>query len=229
MNALRMQANIAGAIFVAAALWSGIAIPAAAQTTGAVTQSPDEAKPADLIGKLRSGGYIIYLRHTHTDSATKDIDLSNMKDCSKQRVLNDEGKDKAKQIGAAFTELKIPVGEVLTSEYCRARDTATLAGFEKIAETADLNNDSGEPLTTKEQSEKRKLALQEMLAKAPASGKNTLIVGHVPNIRIAAGDDFGSMKEGDFAVFAPKGAGAYDAAGIVKLADYLGLAKTASK
>ena len=206
-------------------MWLVAAMPSIAQTTGATAASA-EKKPTEIVELIKAGGYVLYFRHTQTDNNTKDTDLSNMKDCSKQRILNAEGKENAGKLGKAVAALKIPVGGVLTSEFCRANETAKLMGYTDATVTSDLNNDSGEPLVTKDESARRAKALKELLAKAPPSGKNIVIVGHVPNIRIAAGDDFGAMKEGDLAVFAPKGASGFEPVGIIKYAELIGLSQT---
>ncbi|NJM33603.1 MAG: histidine phosphatase family protein [Rhodomicrobium sp.] len=195
-----------------------------AQSTGAAP-AETEKKPGEIIELAKGGGYILYFRHTQTDEKTKDADLSDMKDCSKQRVLSDKGRANAEKLGKAVAALKIPVEGVVTSQFCRALDTAKLMGYADATVTSDLNNDSGEPLVTKEESERRAKALKELLAKAPPAGKNIVIVGHVPNIRLAAGDDFGTMKEGDLAVFIPKGEAGFEPVGIVKFADLINAAK----
>jgi broad specificity phosphatase PhoE len=226
---MRLSARVAsrGAAFLLAAVFVfGASAPLMAQTTG--TAAASEKQPTEILQLIKSGGYVLYFRHLQTDNNTKDADLSNMKDCSKQRILSADGRENAEKLGKAFAALKVPVGGVLTSQFCRAVDSAKLMGLTDATETADLNNDSGEPLVTKDESARRAKALKELLAKSTPAGKNLVIVAHVPNIRIAAGDEFGAMKEGDLAVFAPKGAAGFQAVGIVKYADLIGLAKTAS-
>jgi len=191
------------AMLAAACLWVGGTHAGFAQTTGTAVEAPAPAA-ADILGKLHKGGYVLYVRHLQTDGSTKDGDLSNMSDCSKQRILSKEGQENAVKLGEAFKAVKIPVEAVVTSQFCRARETAKLMGFDKATESADLNNDSGEPAVSKDESERRGAALRKLLAVAPAAGKNTIIIGHVPNLRTAAGLDFANMKEGEFAVFAPK-------------------------
>ena len=48
-------------------------------------------------------------------------------DCDNQRPLTDKGRAEAREIGAAFRELKIPVARVLASPRCRTMETAMLA------------------------------------------------------------------------------------------------------
>ena len=154
--------------------------------------------------KLRQGGYVIYLRHTQTDSKTEDKDLSDMSNCVNQRVLSAVGRKNATKLGEIFGSLVIPLGDVITNQFCRTKDTATLMKLEITKETADLNNDSCDPFVTKDESERRAMALRQLLAPAPKAGKNTLIVGHVPNLRNAVSLDYANMKEGEVAVFRPK-------------------------
>ena len=216
-------------MLAAACLWVGGTHTSFAQTTATAVEAPAPTA-GDILGKLHKGGYVIYVRHTQTDGSTKDGDLSNMSDCSKQRILSKEGQENAVKLGEAFKAVKIPVEAVVTSQFCRAKETAKLMGFDKATESADLNNDSGEPAVSKDESERRGAALRKLLAVAPAAGKNTIIIGHVPNLRAAAGLDFANVKEGEFAVFAPKqGDPGFEAVGRVTPDALHKLAQTASK
>lgn len=197
--------NICGAstlvLFAVAAMVVARAAPVLAQT-----DAPADARLAkqrEVIEKLRAGGYTLYVRHTQTDSRTEDKDLADMSNCAGQRVLSEQGRDNAVKLGETVKALAIPVGEVVTSQFCRARDTAMLMKLEIGKQTADLDNDSGEPFVTKAESDRRGVALRKLLAVAPAAGKNTLIVGHVPNLRNALSIDYANMKEGEIAIFAP--------------------------
>jgi broad specificity phosphatase PhoE len=216
-------------MLAAVCLWVGGTYPSLAQTTGTAVEAPGPTSE-DILGKLRTGGYVIYLRHTQTDQSTKDGDLTNMSDCSKQRILSKEGREAATKLGETFKALKLPVATTLTSQFCRAKETAQLMGFDKTTEIADLNNDGGEPGVSKDESERRAVALRKLLAAPATPGKNTLIVGHVPNIRAAAGLDFANMKEGEFTVFAPKqGEPGFEAVGRIAPDAFHKLAQTASK
>jgi phosphohistidine phosphatase SixA len=119
-------------------------------------------------------------------------------------VLSDLGRENAAKLGEAFKALAIPLGDVITSQFCRSKDTAKLMKLEITKELSDLNNDSGEPFVTKEESARRGDALRKLLGVAPPPGKNTLVVGHVPNVRNAISLDYANMKEGEIAVFKAK-------------------------
>src|SRR5688572_9120027 len=81
----------------------------------------------ELLAELRKGGYVIYFRHTSTDFSRDDVRSKSDDDCDNQRPLTDKGRDEARAIGAAFKELKIPVGRSLASPRCRTMETAMLA------------------------------------------------------------------------------------------------------
>src|SRR5687767_15994385 len=89
---------------------------------------PALAEPsAQLIEKLRAGGYVLYLRHTSTDFGQNDSRMKGYEDCENQRNLTDKGRDEARAIASHMKRLKIPVGAVLASPFCRTMETARLA------------------------------------------------------------------------------------------------------
>ena len=87
-----------------------------------------KADPARLVEQLREGGLVIYFRHSATETSgvaeANGVDVSR---CDTQRSLTPAGKAQATAIGRAFTALHIPVGEVLSSPFCRCKETAELA------------------------------------------------------------------------------------------------------
>ena len=97
-----------------------------------------------LLKALRGGGYTLYFRHTSTDFSKLDGNMKHYRDCANQRMLSDKGRAEARDIGKAIAALRIPVGEVLASPYCRTTETATLmfgraTGANEIREEADNN------------------------------------------------------------------------------------------
>jgi phosphohistidine phosphatase SixA len=53
-------------------------------------------------------------------------------DCATQRNLGEQGRAEARRLGALFREKKVQVGAVLTSQWCRTRETARLAFGEQL-------------------------------------------------------------------------------------------------
>ncbi len=94
----------------------------------ALTLSPAAAAPrtADIWQELRTGrGYVVLLRHALAPG-TGDPEGFRLGDCSTQRNLSAEGRRQAIAIGAQWRRERVPVDRVLTSRWCRARDTARL-------------------------------------------------------------------------------------------------------
>ncbi|MBV1921379.1 MAG: histidine phosphatase family protein [Pseudomonadales bacterium] len=83
--------------------------------------------PPELITALQSGGHIIYMRHSQTDHKQKDQGATSLEHCDKQRNLSVAGRELAQGIGDTIKRLNIPIANVLSSPYCRCKDTAKLA------------------------------------------------------------------------------------------------------
>ena len=121
---------------------------------------------------------MIYLRHTKTvkdwgDQVSPALDLS---DCNTQRRLSTEGKADAKVIGEGIKAAGIPVGDVISSDYCRAYNTADLA-FGTYTKNSKLNFLPCVECTPEDYKEYATRVSPLMSAK-PESGKNTFLVGH---------------------------------------------------
>ena len=91
-------------------------------------------------------------------------------------MLNDQGIAEAEAIGAGFEANDILIGKVISSEYCRAKDTATIAfgGYDEV--DADLNFLPFEDYTD-EQLDTYHDRVAPMLSQGVESG-NKVIVGH---------------------------------------------------
>ena len=61
-----------------------------------------------------------------------DTDPLNHDNIDKQRQLSVKGEAAAKSLGEAFKAIGVPAGQVYTSRFNRAYQTAKLAGFDKI-------------------------------------------------------------------------------------------------
>lgn len=146
---------------------AGLTLPAAA--------TAQQAAPSELVAALRDGGHVVYIRHARTESDYADQVAADPGDCATQRVLSRTGWAQAKAIGAAFERLAIPVAEVLSSEYCRAWQTADLT-FGRFAETAALNFEPAEEYTAAQVAAMRERVAPLMVA--PEGGGNRVIVGH---------------------------------------------------
>ena len=80
----------------------------------------------NLINSLKEGEKLIFIRHAYAPG-NGDPENFNLKDCSSQRNLDQEGVIQSKKIGFFFTKNKIEIDKVLSSEWCRCKDTAKYA------------------------------------------------------------------------------------------------------
>ncbi|NEO52635.1 MAG: histidine phosphatase family protein [Okeania sp. SIO3B5] len=137
----------------------------------------DKLSGTALLNALKQGGYVIYIRHAKTEKDYADqAQGAVMGDCSTQRVLSEVGWKEAKDIGEGFRKNAIPFDQVISSQYCRAWQTADLA-FGKYEKNGDLNFPKAEDYTP-EQVAQMKARLDPMLTAVPQKGTNTVIVGH---------------------------------------------------
>jgi phosphohistidine phosphatase SixA len=79
-----------------------------------------------LINSLKEGGKLIFIRHAHAPG-NGDPENFSLGDCTSQRNLNQEGINQSKKIGLFFTKNKIKIDKVLSSEWCRCKETAKYA------------------------------------------------------------------------------------------------------
>ena len=92
----------------------------------------------NLINQLKEGEKLIFIRHAYAPG-NGDPNNFNLNDCSTQRNLNIDGRKQAKVIGEFFRENKIKIYKVLSSEWCRCKETANIA-FQDFSTNSFLNS-----------------------------------------------------------------------------------------
>jgi broad specificity phosphatase PhoE len=177
-----------------------------------------------LATALRAGGLVILVRHGATFPDQADTDPLHPENIAAQRNLNDNGKALAKSFGEALRQAGVPVGKVYTSNFNRAYETATLAGFTDIEKTADLTE--GGLVVSPNENNRRADALRKLLATAPKAGTNTVLISHKPNIIDALGKEWFEVKEGEASIFRPEN-GKYVLVARVQMADWPRIAAAA--
>jgi phosphohistidine phosphatase SixA len=155
-----------------------LAVALACALAPAAAQQARGAKPgspsAETIRALKRGGYVLYMRHGASDTSK------------------------------SMRALEIPIGEVLASPYCRAKETAELAfGHAYIVErslmsTTNLPAPEKEPLLA---------ALRSWLGKPVAEGTNRVLISHNAPLMDAVG--IYPKPEGVILVFRPDGRGGF--------------------
>ena len=212
---------------ISAVLLGGLSAPANAQYAGVTTylgsySSPAPTKPVNieqLVTAMKKGGYVIVLRHGGTNADQADTDPLHLDNIGAQRLLSEEGRYVAKRVGDSFRALGIPLGNVYSSKFNRATETAQLVSGKTPITTADLTE--GGLVVSPAENARRAKALKALAAEAPEPGTNTLIVTHKPNILDAFGKDWFDSKEGEASVFKPDGSNSFVLVMRVQAADWI--------
>ena len=136
------------------------------------------------INELKDGGKIILIRHA---LAPGSGDPSNFKidDCKTQRNLSQTGINQSKRIGQFFKEQKISVDKILSSQWCRCKDTAKYA-FGNFKEFSALNSTYTPPY---DQNEKQQIKdLKKYVNNWNGKGGNLVLVTHYVIILAITGE-----------------------------------------
>ena len=126
-----------------------------------------------LINQLEEGGKLIFIRHAYAPGSG-DPDNFNLNDCSTQRNLSKEGQRQAKYIGEFFRNNKVKIDKVLSSEWCRCKETAKIA-FKNFSTNSFLNSFYSSKFAKNK--DKQIKALKEYIKKFK-SDKNLVLVTH---------------------------------------------------
>jgi phosphohistidine phosphatase SixA len=183
-----------------AAAWLGVLL--------ALTLALSGARAADLEGRalvetLQEGGYNIYFRHAPTDWGQQDRveaagDWTSC-DPAEMRQLSADGRAIARRIGDAIRALGVPVAKVLSSEYCRASETARLLDLGPVTTTRDIMNMRVVALVGGRDAVIARA--RRVLAQPAPEGANVVIVGHGNLMRAATGAYAGEAGSG---IYAPR-------------------------
>ncbi|MEF7612623.1 histidine phosphatase family protein [Aquincola sp. MAHUQ-54] len=98
---------------------------------------------ADSAWAALQDGTIVLLRHAQAPGVG-DPSGFKLGDCSTQRNLSEAGRAQARGIGERFRTQGVAVGAVLTSQWCRTRDTAELAFPGQARDDPDFNSFFGD-------------------------------------------------------------------------------------
>ena len=140
-----------------------------------------------LIADLRSGGFTLFIRHASRDGTSSPslaaIDRASVLDKTlippdfrPGLCLNETGRVESRLLGHFLKSANIPVGEVLASPICRARETAELSvgrinrlDFSLVFENALAGSTERTILNEK---------LKRLIDQVPPSGANRLLFSH---------------------------------------------------
>ncbi len=175
--------------------------PAAAPENNPTEDSASESRHAvtanlagDLWSQLQQAEtrYFVLMRHALApgtgDPATFDLD-----DCSTQRNLNEVGREQARLTGEAFRQRNVPVGQVLSSQWCRCLETAELLNLGEVEPYPPLNSFFQDRSTADAQTQQ----VREFMVNYPDEPGVTVMVTHFVNISALSGS---SVSSGEMVV-----------------------------
>ena len=153
---------------------------------------------------LRGGGQVLVVRHAATDPGFGDPPGFRLDDCATQRNLSPGGREDARRIGEAFRARAIPIGRILSSQWCRCLETARLA-FGTVEPWPRLNSFFDDRSREPEQTR----AVRAVAGERPAAG-NLVLVTHGVNISALTGI---LPAPGETVILTPQGNGTFRVAG----------------
>jgi phosphohistidine phosphatase SixA len=169
------------------------------------TAHGDSLSGKDLLAALRTGGYVILMRHASSPRTPPDPAEANADNVQHERQLDEVGRSSARAMGDALRRLKIPIGQVLSSPTYRALETVKIAQLGQATTFPQLG-DSGQSMLA-DTSGTRAAWVKAKAAELPMSGKNTVIVTHFPNIMEAYPQTAAGLADGEALVLHPDGQG----------------------
>lgn len=187
----------------------------AGANAAAVKPDSDIPPASDLSGpsladRLKRGGLVIYMRHERaTREAVERFSAVPAPGCEASNTLSRGGGERALSNRAAMQQMKLPVGKVFSSAYCRTSETARLNFGVEPETTALLESVHATAARGPEQMRQDALKL---IARESAPGRNLVLVGHREGIQALTGID---VNTGDSVVLEPMPSGPPRALGVV--------------
>ena len=120
------------------------------------------------------GNKIILIRHSQAPGSG-DPPGFQIKDCKTQRNLSKEGIDQSIKIGKLFKINQIKIDQVLSSQWCRCKDTAKYA-FKNYKEFSALNSTFQPPYDKNARKQIREL--KNYIKNWKGNGSNLVLVTH---------------------------------------------------
>lgn len=157
-----------------------------------------------LIRELRSGGYTIFMRHGPVLPSTSDTRTAGAwwQDCRTTQRLGPSALPRARAIAEALTRQRVAIGELHTSEFCRAFDTGVHLGLVAPTRNAVLNDFivyANAPATAN-----LPAGVRELISRNTQPRSNRIVVGHqLPES--AVHPSLAYLPEGHTAIFKAEG------------------------
>ena len=124
--------------------------------------------------EAREGNKVFLIRHALAPGGGDPAGFK-INDCKTQRNLNKVGIIQSKKIGKIFKDNKISIDIVLSSEWCRCKDTAFYS-FGEFKEFSALNSTFSTPYNENEPRQVKEI--EEYLMNWKSGGKNLILITH---------------------------------------------------
>jgi len=122
----------------------------------------------------QEGSKVILIRHSLAPGGGDPAGFK-INDCKTQRNLNRVGINQSKKVGKLFKKNKVLIDQVLSSQWCRCKDTAQYA-FGNYKEFTALNSTFQSPYNKNETKQLKEL--YTFVKKWDGKGKNLVLVTH---------------------------------------------------
>ena len=165
-------------------------------------------EPWQMLDDLFRDDIVFLMRHGPTDWSKRDIANVAPTDCANQRIMTSYGMARMRELGTLLAANGIRPGKIVTSEWCRNRQTVDnmMIGFQRIdrdwADTLEVEVDPGKNLLLSLQGARDAEPLRDRVSAWEGSENGPLlIVSHFTNI-----DEMTNFQvyEGEILVIDPK-------------------------
>jgi len=181
--------------------------------------SAQQLQGKSLVSALQRGGYVILMRHANAPRELPSAQTADPENVHLERQLDETGRTTAVAFGKALRDLKISIGQVLSSPTYRAFETARYAQLPTPRAIPELGDNGQSMQLTKES---QAAWLQKHVTEFP-SGSNTIIITHQPNIAGAFPQWSDNLSEGEALILGPDGKGGARLIARVKIEEWLKL------
>jgi len=89
---------------------------------------------------LRGDGHVALIRHASAPGPAGDPAGYKVDDCATQRNLSEQGRAEARALGERFRTEQVKVGKIVSSQWCRCRQTAELMNIGPTEDAPTFNN-----------------------------------------------------------------------------------------
>ena len=166
--------------FLSARLWAPLLLTLFA--LGPWLPAAQAQDATEALQAARAPGTHLLMRHALAPGLGDPADFS-LADCVVQRNLNATGRQQARRIGERLRAAGVKPDRVLTSQWCRCRDTAFLLGLGEVEDQPALNSFFRDASTRRAQT----AGVLDLLRRLDAAGEQALLVTHQVNITALTG------------------------------------------